>query len=97
MPLTDCSQPAASSLMPPATPMTSRWPSGSTPMATRMPAFSTLPPHDRLCHTPSTNTYGYSDSNGLLRHSSISSYTRLSLSPRVCEGIGAGSTRSCAR
>lgn len=37
-------------------------------MATRTPAFSTCPPHERLCHTPSTNTYGYSDSNGLVRH-----------------------------
>ncbi len=31
-----------------------------------------VPPHERLCHTPSTNTYGYSDSNGLVRHWSIS-------------------------
>ena len=37
-------------------------------MATRTPAFSTCPPHERLCHTQSTNTYGYSDSNGLVRH-----------------------------
>ena len=56
-------------------------------MATRTLTFSTLPPQERLCHTPSTNTYGYSDSNGLVRHSSISSYTFLSLSLNVWEGM----------
>ena len=33
------------------------------------------------------NTYGYSDSNGLVRHESMSPYTFLSLSPNVCEGM----------
>ena len=32
-----------------------------------------------LCHTPSTNRYGYERSNGLLRHSSICAYTPLEL------------------
>ena len=44
-------------------------------------------PHERLCHTPSMNTYGYSSSNGLVRHASISPYTFLSLSLRVWDGI----------
>lgn len=83
----NCSQLAASSLMPSVTPMTSRWPSALTPMATRTLTFSTLPPQERLCHTPSMNTYGYSDSNGRVRHRSMSSYTRLSLSERVWDGI----------
>ena len=87
MPLTNCSQLAESSFMPSATPMTSRWPSESTPTATSTLTFSTEPPHERLCHTPSMNTYGYSDSNGLVRHESMSAYTLLSLSERVCEGI----------
>ena len=73
IPLKNCSQLAASSLMPSSTAITSRRPSASTPMATSTPAFSTCPPHERLCHTPSTNTYGYSDSNGRFRHSSMSS------------------------
>ena len=72
MPLKNCSQLAESSLMPSVTPMTSRCPSALIPMATRTLTFSTCPPHERLCHTPSTNTYGYSDSNGLVRHWSIS-------------------------
>ena len=33
------------------------------------------------------NTYGYSDSNGLGRHESMSPYTFLSLSLRVWDGI----------
>lgn len=56
-------------------------------MATGMLTFSTEPPHERLRHTPSMNTYGYSDPNGRLRHSSISAYTLLSLSESVCEGM----------
>lgn len=72
MPLTNCSQLSPSSFMPSATPTASRRPSESTPMATSTLTFSTCPPHERLCHTPSTNTYGYSDSNGLVRHWSIS-------------------------
>lgn len=56
MPLTNCSQLAESSFMPSATPMTSRWPSESTPTATSTLTFSTEPPHERLCHTPSMNT-----------------------------------------
>ena len=56
MPLTNCSQLAESSFMPSATPMTSRWPSESTPTATGTLTFSTEPPHERLCHTPSMNT-----------------------------------------
>ena len=83
----NCSQLALSSRMPSATPITSRCPSRLTPMATSTLTFSTCPPHERLCHTPSMNTYGYSDSNGRVRHSSISAYTRLSLSLRVCEGM----------
>ena len=66
------SQLAASSRMPSSTAMTSRRPSVPTPMATRTLTLSTLPPQDRLRHTPSTNTYGYSDPNGRFRHSSIS-------------------------
>lgn len=73
--------------MPSATPTTSRWPVSSTPIATSTLTFSTDPPHVRLCHTPSTNRYGYERSNGLLRHSSICAYTPLSLSESVCEGI----------
>ena len=56
-------------------------------MAIRMLTFSTLPLQERLCHTQSTNTYGYSSSNGLVRHSSISAYTRLSLSLNVWDGM----------
>lgn len=84
---TNCSQLSLSSLMPSATPITSRCPSALTPMATRTLTFSTEPPHERLCHTPSMNTYGYSSSNGLVRHASISPYTFLSLSLRVWDGI----------
>ena len=73
--------------MPSATPMTSRCPSLLTPMATRTLTFSTCPPQERLCHTPSTNTYGHSPSNGLVRHESMFPYTFLSLSESVCEGI----------
>ena len=73
--LTNCSQLALSSFMPSATPTTSRWPVSSTPIATSTLTFSTDPPHVRLCHTPSTNRYGYERSNGLLRHSSICTYT----------------------
>ena len=83
----NCSQLALSSFMPSATPMTSRWPVSSTPMATSTLTFSTDPPHERLCHTPSMNTYGYSPPSDRLRHSSIWSYTFLSLSESVCEGI----------
>lgn len=79
-------QPAGSP-MPPSTAMTSRRPSASIPTATSMPTFPTYPPRERLRYTPSMNTYGYSDSNGRLRHSSISSYTLLSLSLNVCEGM----------
>ena len=56
-------------------------------MATRTLTFPTLPPRECLCHTPSTNTYGYSSPNGLVRHSSISAYTRLSLSLNVRDGM----------
>ena len=87
MPRKDCSQLAESSLMPSAAPMTSRWPSLLMPMAARMLTFSTLPPQERLCHTPSTNHVWASSSNGLVRHSSISAYTRLSLSLNVWEGM----------
>ena len=58
-----------------------------TPMATGTLTFSTPPPQQRLCHTPSMNTYGYSCSNGRSRHSSMSEYTFLSLSLNVCEGM----------
>ena len=56
-------------------------------MATSTLTFSTDPPHERLRHTPSMNTYGYSPPSGRLRHSSIWSYTFLSLSESVCGGI----------
>ena len=52
-----------------------------------MLTFSAEPPHERLCHTPSMNTYRYSRSNGLVRHESMKAYTLLSLSERACEGI----------
>ena len=81
------SRPAASSRMPSSTAMASRRPSVPTPMATRTPAFSTCPPRDRLRHTPSTNTYGYSDSNGRSRHPSISLWIFLSLSLNARDGI----------
>ena len=73
--------------MPSSTAMASRRPSVPTPMATRTPAFSTRPPRDRLCRTPSTNTYGHSDSNGRFRHSSIPLWIFLSLSLNVRDGI----------
>ena len=67
--LTNCSQLALSSFMPSATPTTSRWPVSSTPMATSTLTFSTDPPHVRLCHTPSTNRYGYEwAARGRFRH-----------------------------
>ena len=84
----NCSQLALSSFMPSVTPITSRCPVSSTPIATSTLTFSTLPPHVRLCHTPSTNRYGYERSaNGRFRHRSMSSYTFLSLSLNVWEGI----------
>jgi hypothetical protein len=49
---------AESSFMPSATPTASRCPSKPTPIATSMLTFSTAPPHERLCRTPSMNTYG---------------------------------------
>jgi hypothetical protein len=55
---TNESQLVESSFMPSATPITSRCPSARTPMATSTLTFSTAPPHERLCHTPSMNTYG---------------------------------------
>ena len=74
--------------MPSATPITSRWPVSSSPIATSTLTFSTLPPHVRLCHTPSTNRYGYEwSANGRFRHRSMSSYTFLSLSLNVWEGM----------
>ena len=84
----NCSQLALSSFMPSVTPITSRCPVSSTPIATSTLTFSTDPPQARLCHTPSTNRYGYERSvNGRFRHRSMSSYTFLSLSLNVWEGM----------
>ena len=58
MPVMNPRQLSASSFMPSATEITSLRPSVPTPMATSTPAFSTEPPQQRLCHTPSMNTYG---------------------------------------
>ena len=49
---------AESSFMPSATPITSRCPCDPVPIVTSMLTFSTAPPHERLCHTPSMNAYG---------------------------------------
>ena len=50
----NCSQLAAFSCMSSSTAITSRWGlSRSTPMATSTPTFSTGPPQERLCRTPS--------------------------------------------
>ena len=45
-----------------------------------------LPPQERLCHTP-VHEHVVFDSNGWAQHRSMSSYTRLSLSERVWDGI----------
>ena len=59
----------------------------STPTATSTLTFSTEPPHERLLPHAVHEHVGHSRSNGLVRHESMSAYTLLSLSERVCEGI----------